>query len=242
MKIIDAYWEKRNLGVNCVELEVANNDTLADFNNSLCKLQSEYQIVKIPSGKTDILLSAQDAGFRLIEMNIQLCKNIKEYKLPGICQRYEPYMNVVKADKKSTELVLDKIKKGDLFVTDKVARDPFFSIEKAGNRYFHWSKDLLQQGASLFVTQYKNTDIGFVLNYTKDGKLYNAFLGGIFSEYANKGLGFLVVHGNVLSIIHQGGNRVITGVSSNNRPILRLFLEFGFDVFDMRYILIKHTQ
>lgn len=240
MKIINAAWEKRNLGVNCVELNVGNNDSLTEFNDAISKLQSEYQVVRIPSGKTDMLLSAQKAGFQVIEMNMQLDKMIKDYKLPSIYTSFEPYINVLAADASDIDTVLGKIKKGDLFVTDKVARDPFFSTGQSGNRYYNWSMDVLDQGAKLYRVQYKDADVGFVLNYTKDGKLYDAFLGGVFPEYANKGLGFLVVHANIISIMSRGGNRVITGVSSNNMPILRLYLLFGFDIWEMRYILIKH--
>lgn len=241
MKKINAYLEKRNLGVDCVELNADNNDSLTAFNDMVSELQSEYQILRIPSGRTDMLLSAQTLGFQVIEMNIQLSRSTKNYVLPSIYTRFEPFIEIVEADEKGIEKVLNEIIKGDIFVTDKVSRDPFFSTVKCGNRYYHWSKDVLGEGAHMYMAHYKGQDIGFGINYSKDGKLYDAFLGGVFPEYTNKGLGFLPIHANVSTIISQGGNKIITGVSSNNSPILRLHILFGFDIQEMSYILIKHV-
>jgi hypothetical protein len=70
--------------------------------------------------------------------------------------------------------------------------------------------------------------------------VYDAFLGGVFSEAANKGLGFLALYANMQSIRSQGGLKIITRVSSNNLPILRLHLQYGYDITDMNYILVKH--
>ncbi|KNZ42661.1 hypothetical protein [Acetobacterium bakii] len=241
MKIIYASWEKRNLGVNCEELNAGYNDSLNEFIVFIRELKAEYQVVKIPAGRTDMLLTAQSFGFQVIELNIQLSRIMNKYSLPSIYKRFEAVINVVEAEKKDIKFVLDEIKKGDLFVTDKVARDPYFSTRKSGNRYYEWSKDVLDQGAHLYLAQYKGMNVGFGLNRSDDGHFYDAFLGGVFPQYANKGLGFLTLHTNLMSIASQGGNKVKTGVSSNNSSILRLHLLFGFDIQEMKYILIKHA-
>lgn len=240
MKIINAYWEKRNLGVDCSELEISSNDTLEEFNNIIGELNSNYQVVRIPSAKTDILLSAQAKGFQVIEMSVELARKTKDYTLPEIYKRFEPFIDIVEADEKSLEKVLNEIKSGNMFVTDRIAKDPYFSVDKSGNRYYWWSKDILNQGANMCIAKYNNENVGFGLNFTKDSRLYDAALGGIFHNYNNKGLGFLSIHANITSIILQGGIKVVTRVSSNNTPILRLHMLFGFDINEMNYILIKH--
>jgi len=240
MKIINSYWEKRNLDVDCTELEINSSDTLNEFNNIVEELNSEYQVIRVPSGKIDILLSAQTKGFQVIEMSVELVRKTENYTLPSIYKRFEPFTNIIEADEKNIEKVLAEIKSGNMFVTDRIAKDPYFSHDKSGNRYYCWSKDILNQGAKICIAKYNNEEVGFGLNSTKDGKLYDATLGGVFQDYTNKGLGFLSIHANITSIIYQGGIKVVTRVSSNNTPILRLHMLFGFDINEMNYVLIKH--
>jgi hypothetical protein len=242
MKKINAFWEKRNLGVDCVELEANTNDSLSEFSDTVMDLMSEYQVLRIPSGRTDMLLFAQKLGFHVIEMSIELARKTKDYCLPNIYKRFEPYINIVEADENSINKVLLEIKDGNMFVTDRIAMDPFFPVDKSGNRYYYWSRDILNAGAHLFLAQYKNENVGFGLNNSKGGTLYDAVLGGVFPKYANKGLGFLSIHANAKSIISQGGTNIVTRVSSNNAPILRLHMLFGFDIHDMDYVLIRHLE
>lgn len=226
--------------MDCAEINADSNDSLAEFNEAIRGLKHVYQIARIPEGRTDMLLSAQALGFKVIETNIQLSRTTKNYRLPRVYQRFEPFINILEADKQSVDKVLALIKEGDLFVTDKIAKDPFFSTKKSGNRYYHWSKDILQRGAHMYLAQYKGENIGFALNYSIDDKFYNAFIGGVFPNYVNKGLGFLPLHANNISIADQGGLKIQTGVSSNNPSILRLHMVFDFRIDKISYILIKH--
>jgi len=242
MKKINAFWEKRNLGVDCVELQVNNNDFLSEFRNTVRELKSEYQVLRVPSGRTDMLLSAQVLGFQVIEMSIELTRRTKDYSLPSIYKRFEPHINIIEADENNINKVLLEIKESNMFMTDRIAMDPFFSADKSGNRYYYWSKDMLDTGAHLYLAQYKGENVGFGLNNSKNGTLYDAVLGGVFPKFANKGLGFLSIHANTKSIISQGGTNIVTRVSSNNSPILRLHMLFGFEIHDMDYVLIRHAE
>lgn len=242
MQVIRAEWEKRNIGVDCVELNAESDDSLNEFSSAIEQLTAEYQVIRIPAGRTDMLLAAQTLGYRVIEMNAQLSRSTQGYTLPSIYRRFESQIDIVQADQEGVRRALDEIRSANVFVTDRVAKDPFFGPEKAGNRYYHWSRDVLDRGGRLYSVMYGNEAVGFALNYTDDGNTYNAFLGGVFPGAANKGLGFLPLHANVSMIIAQGGKRVVTGVSTNNLPILRLHLLFGFTIQTMSYVLIKHLR
>ena len=57
---------------------------------------------------------------------------------------------------------------------------------------------------------------------------------------SNKGLGFAALYANYVSIKNQGGRKIVTRVSSNNSPILRLHIQYGYVITNMNYILVKH--
>ena len=54
MKKINAVWEKRNLGISCVELEIAEQDPIEAIEEELKKLSADYMVVKAPIGRFDI--------------------------------------------------------------------------------------------------------------------------------------------------------------------------------------------
>jgi hypothetical protein len=240
MKLLHAEWEKRNLGVDCTEVYFEDSDVVNSIYEAMPQIVSEYQVMHIPSGKAKLLLDAQKNGFQLIEMNIHLTKKIDNEQLPLIYKRYEESITVKEASENEICMALDEIKVGNIFLTDKVAKDPFFSTVDAGKRYAFWSRDIIDEGSHMYLAQYKGENVGFCLNIKKNNTTFDAFLGGTFSSYHNKGLGFLPLYANLYSIMLQGGKRVVTGVSSNNVPILKLHLLFGFRISSMSYILIKH--
>lgn len=242
MKIVNAHWEYRNLGVNCTELNLDPNDSMVAFKEALETLDSGYQVIRIPSGRTDLLLAAQNMHFQVIEMSIQIAKVVDEYSLPKIFKRFESHIIVSEATQEDIDRVLNLMRNGDLFTTDRISLDPYFTSEQSGERFYNWTKDSLDNGAHIFIAKYKGESAGFGVNYTTDGKRYVALFGGVFPEFAGKGLGFTALHTNMVSIINQGGTSIVTAVSSNNQPILRLHESFGYQVQELHYVLIKHHR
>lgn len=56
MKIIDAVWEKRNLGVSCYEVLFDPEDTLEEIKSLRLKFEErEYLVFKIPTNRVDIV-------------------------------------------------------------------------------------------------------------------------------------------------------------------------------------------
>ena len=240
MKKINAVWEKRNLGLDVTEIVAENKDTVEELKSALDEPQAQYLVLKIPSGRVDLLMAAQEKEFRVIEMNYHLVRNLKGYTLPKLYDRFSSDLTFIQADSDNADKVIQEIKKGQLFVTDRIALDPVFTQAQAGQRYAFWSQDIVKNGGQICIVQFKGKSVGFGINFSHDGITYNAALGGLFPEYENKGLGFLSIHSNMVSILNQGGSKVETTVSSNNLPILRLHLIFGFDIDQSAYVLIKH--
>ena len=88
--------------------------------------------------------------------------------------------------------------------------------------------------------QYKGELIGsdICVEQTKD--IANAFLGGLVPDEIESGLGFVMIYFITKYAQEKGYKRIITGVSSNNFPILKLHEMFGYNVSGMTYCLVKH--
>ena len=54
MRIIDAKWELKNLGVTTEEVEIDRNDGIEDIQSAIDQLEAKYQVVKVCSGRPDV--------------------------------------------------------------------------------------------------------------------------------------------------------------------------------------------
>ena len=243
MIIVNAVWEKRNLGVDVVEITCTDKDNTEELRQLLSSIETPYSVLKIPSGCTDLLVEAQNCGFQVIENGIELLGDLRKIKVPDVYSRFIPHIRLEEAKGKILDNILGEIRRGEIFKTDRIAVDPYFSKEIAGKRYYNWCNDALEDGAFMGVLYYKDTPVAFGLSKRdkNDSKTFDGILGGLLPEASNKGLGFLVVYGeNEICRVNEG-KYCIGRVSSNNIPILRLHLQFGYEVKSMNYVLVKHN-
>lgn len=242
MKTVEAFWEKRNLGIDVFEITCSEQDTCKQLEDEIKNLCVPYSVIKIPSGCTDLLLVAQNYGYIVAEMGIELWGNERCLHTPEIYNRFTKFLRMEKAEGLILDRVLNEIKLGDIFSTDRIALDPVFSKELAGVRYYNWTKDVLAEDGDIYVFYYKDQPVAFNLSKPlKDNKdIIDGILGGLLPEAENKGLGFLVVYGENEIRKFNNAKACIGRVSSNNLPILRLHLQFGYEVKSMSYVLTKH--
>lgn len=234
-------WEKRNLGVeSSIEFYVDQNDAWEDIVGELQRHRELYQVMHIASGNTDVLWNAGKIGFLPVEMNIQLSKRLDEVTLPRLYRRFEPNISCEAASEEEKRWLLDVIAEGSIFSTDKVARDPHFGCRCAGQRYAHWTREVLDRGAELLCMKYKGRIAAFDVLIDKGNGVADAFLGGTVPEFSAGGLGFLSVYFITKTAMERGFRKITTGVSSNNAPILKLHEMFGYGVESMSYCMIKH--
>ena len=240
MELINAVWEKRNLGVDCIEVSCSLHDKPDKLSDALVAIDVPYSVVKIPAGSADLLYTAQMCGYRVAETGIELWGDMRRVKTTKMYERFLPYIRMEQAEGSILDKALYDIRSGQIFTTDRVATDPYFSVEMAGRRYYYWCQDMLKQGAYMGILYYKNQPIAFNLSHQRENGLSDGLLGGVFPEAFNKGLGFLIVHGeNEICKIH-GGKICIGRVSSNNLPILRLHMQYRYEIRRISYVLVKH--
>ncbi len=242
MRIVEATWERRNIGVDVIEIICSKKDTCLALAAALHDLKSSYSVVKIPSGRFDLLLEAQKNGYLFVETSFELWGDVQKIHLPECYNRFNKYIRMEEASGKILDRILGEIKAGAIFETDRIALDPYFSRELAGRRYYNWTQDVLADNAFMGVLYYKDNPVSFNLSRPVPDRygVYDGILGGLLREAAGKGLGFLVVHGANEICKMYGGKYSIGRVSSNNAPIFRLHLQFGYELKGMTYVLTKH--
>ncbi len=242
MIITDAFWEKRNLGCDVCEISCEADDTEESLTDELAKVKTPYSVVKIPSEAVELLLTAQQLGYRLIETTTAIEGSMKKIAMPKMYQRFIDQIRMEYADEEMENKVLEEIRSGAIFETDRIAVDPHFSKRIAGERYYNWCKDAMEKGAKMGVAYYRDEPAAFNISILKEGSngIWDGLIGGLFQEAFHTGLGFLVVYTETELCRLGGGRKCLGRVSSNNVPILRLHVDYGFDIRDVNYVLIKH--
>lgn len=238
MELREAFWEKRNLGMDTLEINFGNKDIIDDnLENVLSRYG--YIVAKVPCGNIKLLHQLEDVGFRFIETQIGLSKTIgRHYQTPDIYKRVSGKIRIKQVlTENDLNLVLEEINKG-IFETDRIALDIFFGKEYAANRYCNWIKDELSTGKSrLFVIVYGSNTIGFFLLENANDRKSSIVLGGIYNNYKNFGFGFSFIDESIKLSVAEGKSLVYAKVSSNNLPILKLYSAFGFNISDISYVL-----
>lgn len=240
MRIIDAVWEKRNLDVECTEFEIGAGEKGCDLVDQIQQTTTEYQVAKVEVGNVDVQLMLQDNGFKFYETNYQLERKLKPGEtLPAIYKRFKKDLSYRVATEEEINNILEIVESGEMFTTDKVALDPHFSAKHSGHRYVVRARDMLKDGAPTVLGLFKGNVVSFTIYEIKDGYCL-AYIGGMFKEYRDKGLGFIPLYVTAEHILDNGGKILRTGVSSNNPSILRLQLLFGAKITEMKNVFIKH--
>lgn len=240
MVVSERPWEKRNLGVESCAFYIKKDENAAECMKDLGKYQHQYQVMYIQWGNAAALKEAQKHGFIMTEMNLHLQKKLNTEVMPSIYKRYEQHLAYSIASSGEQEWLLQTIRTGKIFTTDRVAMDSHFGLECAGRRYAYWAEDVLADGATLLLMKYKEKVISFDILVGRDNETVDAILGGLLPEFEASGLGFVGLY--LISQWAKGENykKIVTNVASNNLPILRLHELFGYGVDDLAYVLTKY--
>ncbi|MDR1912970.1 MAG: hypothetical protein LBQ68_00600 [Clostridiales bacterium] len=237
MKIINAYWEKRNLGVDTVEFEIDSNDR-ANVADEIRANEKQYNVVKIPSGNVAVLLAVQKQGYKFAESMLHFSIGVGELKLNSVQQRLNDAVTLAEMDNADIEQLFAEIQNG-MFDTDRIYFDPQFTHEQATQRYIGWTRDELSAGTKLFKFVYKEQSIGFIGGNAQKNMSY---LGGIYPKFKKSGLGLNVATKNYQINIDYGTKIVNGAVSSNNPSVWKIYFEIGYNLTKIMNILVKHNN
>lgn len=241
MKIIDAFWEKRNLGVSCLELHFDNSDDAGNVKEELSSVElAEYNVARVPSANNAICRMLQQSGFEFIEAAITLTHDLRSISvrrgLERLCQSCSSApMNDI--DIEHMEAEIDK----GIFATDRISMDPRFGKEKSARRYKLWVRDLIAQGNIPQKVMVNGTPVGFFISKERSPMVYDGVLAGVYSEYEGTGMGYCVQYQGLVQAKELGVKKYIGHISGSNVPVGKILDSLGFRLGEIEYIFIKHN-
>lgn len=242
MKIIDAVWEQRNLGVTCYEVRLENNDNLKDVIVSYKELQEkQYMVVKVPSSRFDLSHYIQKQGYEFIEAAITLKHDLKQITIPDRLMRVCEKCTWERMNESDLQTLSNEVKK-KIFKTDRIYIDPRFTEEQAARRYDLWIKDLVKKGDVPYKVIYDKNVVGFFLNKEIEPDIYDGLLAATYSAYEGTGMGYCVQYAGIQSAADKGAKGYMGHISGNNPAVLRVLLSLGFSIKGIEYIYIKHNE
>jgi len=239
MKIIDAFWEKRNLGVTTVEVKIDATDTVDEIAAALTDISAEYQVIRAPVSRFDIYTLLQQTGFTFIETMYQMVFDFARNDINwGKYDDQVSYKEV--CNEEELETVFSNIRNG-LFENNRISLDSRFSKEHADKRYIGMINDKLAQGGKVCSIIHKKEEIGFFATREMEEKNYEYFLAGIYTNFQKKGLGSNAYTQMLAYVKSNGAITVTGGVSMNNVGSYKMFNQSGFKLGSVEYVFIKHT-
>lgn len=239
MKLTNATWEERNLGVRCTEVAVSAQDTPEILREALLACPGEYIVVRLPIAHPDLSTVLAQLGFTFVETMFRLEKILDDAVLQPPTEAARQ-MSYLLDDPQSMQRVMAQIGKG-MFITDRVSLDPAFAPEQTATRYRGFLEDELARGARLLEFFHQGAPFGFSCLRALDSERYYQALTGIYKEKQGKGLGFALGYLPSLEVFRQGGRSIATGVSTNNTVSLRVHLKCGFLPVQTTYVFIRHS-
>lgn len=242
MKIVDAYWEKRNLGVTTAEVTVENGDRTADLAalERVCNAY-EYVVVRVPSAMPACAFEVQRMGFMFMEGIMHVTNDLNDLSLsPALAPINESIRHRLVTQNSISEVVQHITPA--MFDRDRISLDPFFPKEASALRYRNWLQDLSNQNSMIYEVLYANEPFGFFAIKQTGGASYHIPLLGLYEGYKDAGLGF-VMYRRPHELARANKARRITGaVSSNNLPAVRMHIAFGDKISKIHHVFIKHRM
>jgi hypothetical protein len=239
MKIVNAVWEKRNLGLESYEVEVEGNDSYDEVKKALDDMPGQYIALKVPSERTDITWLVSEYGYVFVEDMMFLQHNLQPIERTPLQQRLYDAVKIEPMAEEDFALLYEEIDKGS-FSFDRISNDPYFTQEQSIRRFHNWLNDEKERGAEFLKGVMKGEMIGFfTIRDTGDG-VYTSALGGTFMKWRKGGLGTNVQTPE--EVKKRGGKKLIVGTSTNNMIQIRALIQNGFFPMRVNHVYVKHCN
>jgi len=239
MKVVDAVWEQRNLGVSCNEMTVEKEDTAESLKKQISQNKAQYMVVKVPACRTDIMFALTELQFTFIECAFHVTHNLNNCELNGMQKRLVDSVQYTLMDKIDLDVLFSEIRDG-MFTTDRICLDPYFSSAQAANRYVGWISDELDRGTQAYKLTYKDNSIGFFVFKEIEKDVYYPFLAGMYKSGIKTGLGINTIYKPICEAIERNGRMISTYISSNNLNAFHAHTFLNFKFNEVNYVYVKH--
>ena len=117
MKVIDAVWEKRNLKVDTVEVEIELDDSLDGITEVLETVERKYQyiVVKVPVRRADIMHLLYGERYEYVEDMVFFIHNLQEVQRTRVMQRMYNAVSVRECNDQDIEEIYQEIRERNFF-------------------------------------------------------------------------------------------------------------------------------
>jgi hypothetical protein len=228
VKIVDAFWEERNLGLKVCEIVFEDNEII-DF-DAITDLGKSYQyiVAKIPGDSVHLVHNLESHGFIYLEN--QLVLYILSDELLNIDKNWEQRFRNVScekvSDKKDLDNICDQIMKG-LYIKGRISSDPEIKNGISDLRIVNWLNDLfVREDVYIYRLIKDENAIGYFALEKINNAHYNVIQAGIFGDYQNRGFSFLIPL-NILKIAYKKGIKgIFAPISSNNIKMINSISKF----------------
>ena len=243
MKIVDCFWEQRNLNSKVAEITIESQDSFCDF-ESLSLSDNDYVVVKVPVNRPDFLFGLSKLKFVMIELQMDMVLKMNNFNIEDqFLAPILPDIDFLHVDSsKELNELENKIVPG-MFSTDRICLDPIYGHKIGCKRYVNWISDEYHRRSSeLLWLLYQSNKVGYIMYKDDKGTSMRGLLGGLFKEYQDLGLGALTPCALPLYVKKEKitVKRIKANISSNNQPVWDLYQHFGYKATNPHYVYIKH--
>jgi len=241
MKIVDAFWEQRNLGVVAKEINFEANDKVSDL-DQIRNLDCEYSVARIPAGCIDLMFNLEEMGYRFIETMLDVQHDHKDigFTLNRVAKRIADSITYYEMNDIDLNELRNQLRLG-IFKTDRVSLDPAFSPDKSANRYIGWIGDELTRDGKVYKCIHKDNVFGYFVCRMDGDKVNYVYNIGIYKDQNYAGLGVGLIIASIKQALEAGAKKTISGLSTNNMPAIAANLAAGYRVIGAKYIYVKHN-
>lgn len=241
--IIDAFWEKRNLGLSVYEV-IVNEKATVDELDSTYEIKGDLIYAKVHCENTTVIEKLSQDDFVYVENQFSIQRRLQKFVLPDLYVKtlrfLEPHIISSFEDAK---VIFDELDKG-LFSTDRIAVDKNFSVKVANLRYKNWITDMINSGnyeCAILKTKSEALPVAFYIN-KYEGEIGHCILGAVFINFKNRGIGHSFIHFAIENAIKQNCKVLKTQISGNNVPVFNIYSSvFGFEITKNYVVLKKFT-
>ena len=243
MKVVNCFWEERNIGRKTVEVSIEKED---HFVRNLLEQQIqdyEYAVVKVPMNMPSFNIGLSDMGFTCIESQMNVGISMEDFDFAKVVHLYDEVSYKVVDNQEDFVSVLSCIEPG-MFSTDRISLDPQFGEQVASQRYINWlTTEYERKKSQLVKVIFQNEHVGFML-IRIDGKTIDLILNGLYKQYQGKGLGLLTPASPMMFAKKKTLNitEEVTSISSNNIPVVKLYNRLHFQLRSQTYVYVKHLD
>lgn len=238
MKIVEATWEKRNIGLKVYEVEVELDDSVRQIMTISDISDADYISVKVPAGMMSAMNGLSELGFKFIEC-LQTVSVARLPTLTNIQARLEKQLGSRPVTNSDIDQIFAFIRAG-LFSSDRFALDQRFTKIQSAKRYEGWIHDARADGGLLRSIVFKSHVVGFYLVQPKGNGVFQSMLAGTFPNLAPVGIGSMINHMAYDFCFANGARQVRTTFSTNNKDAVKIHLGIPLTMHKLQYVYVKH--